>query len=69
MQGTRFDVRLLDEGGVVTLEHGLVEVTPGREDGTAPAVLEPGILVVKNDTIVKAGTHASLMGRAGGLYW
>lgn len=38
--GTRFDVRLLAEGGVVTLEHGSVAVEAG--EGAGRAVLEPG---------------------------
>lgn len=39
--GTRFDVRLLGEGGVVTLEHGSVAVEAGQET-RGGAILEPG---------------------------
>lgn len=38
--GTGFDVRLLSEGGLVTLEHGRVSVGTDAEAGTT--VLEPG---------------------------
>lgn len=38
--GTGFDVRLLDDGGLVTLEHGSVSVSIDHESRTT--VLEPG---------------------------
>lgn len=38
--GTGFDVRLLDDGGLVTLEHGSVSVTTDR--ATTATVLAPG---------------------------